>query len=281
MPVRTARRQVVQNGRRLSFTDASHGEAASVIVFLHAFPLHSGMWAPQLGDLPAGWRALAPDFRGFGASDSDTDPSGAGSTLDDYAGDIVRLLDDLGVERALFCGLSMGGYTLFTVLRRWVDRVSGIVLADTRATADTGKGIASRLAMLDKLDLEGPPAIASEMLPGLLGETTKRERPAIVQAVSTMVLGAGESGIRHAIRRMMNRPDSVPQLGTITCPALVIVGEEDTLTPARESVALAEGIPAASMAVIPGAGHLSNLERPDAFNAALWWFLASFGVLRG
>ncbi len=275
MPVRITRRHLDEGGHRVSYLDASAGEAASALIFLHAFPLHAGMWAPQLEALPPGWRAIAFDFRGFGLSDPDPESRDAEVTLDDLAADAVRLLDHLEIPRAVFCGLSMGGYTLLALLRQHPERISGMVLADTKATADTEAGVTSRMAMLDRLEREGPSAIAAEMLPGLLGESTKRERPEIVQDVTRLLRAASTSGIGDAIRRMMRRQDSTALLPRVTCPTQVIVGEEDVLTPVAASQAIHEAVPFSMLATIPAAGHLSNLEQPDLFNAVLGRFLQS------
>jgi 3-oxoadipate enol-lactonase len=274
------RTHVSLGGRRLSFLDGDPGDAGNTIVFLHAFPLHAGMWAPQIQDLPAGWRAVAPDFRGFGLSEGDADGHDAAMTMDDYAADVAGLLDQLAISRAVCCGLSMGGYALFALLRRCPERIQGIVLADTRSAADTAAGVAGRQAMLERLAKDVPPAIAAQMLPGLLGESTRRERPAVVQDVARMLGGASATGIGGAVRRMMSRPDSTPLLASIACPTLVVVGDEDTLTPAADSRAMQAAIPGSTLTVIPAAGHLSNLERPDAFNGALWRFLGGLASER-
>jgi 3-oxoadipate enol-lactonase len=275
MPVRMTSQHIIVDGRRVSYLDASHGDNGRAIVFLHAFPLHAGMWAPQLEAIPPGWRGLAPDFRGFGLSDGDPEASGGEVALDDFATDVARLLDSLNITDAVFCGLSMGGYTLFPLLRLCPERIAGIVMADTKAAGDSQAGVAGRVAMLEKLKREGAAAITAQMLPGLLGETSKRERPAVVQEVTRLMGAASAGAIGHAIRRMMRRGDSTPMLAGIRCPTLVLVGEEDTLTPLPDSQALHRAIPASSLAIIAGAGHLSNLERPGTFNAELGRFLSA------
>ncbi len=283
--MRITRRQTTVGGRRLSYLAASRDtpgtdrraapDGARAVVFLHAFPVHAGMWAPQLEAIPEGWMALAPDVRGFGLSDPDPAPRAQDASLDDVAADVIALLDDVGVERAVFCGLSMGGYTLLALWRQHAARVSGMVLADTRATGDSEAGRAGRAAMLDLLDREGPAAVTAQMAPKLIGDTTMRERPAVAREVARLMSAASAEAIGYAVVGMMRRPDSTPLLAGVRCPTLVVVGDEDGLTPLPEAHALHEGIPGAALAIIPGAGHLSNLERPDAFNAALRWFLGA------
>jgi pimeloyl-ACP methyl ester carboxylesterase len=267
-------RQLVVGGRTVRYLAAGPiGQPASagVVVFLHAFPLNAGMWAGQLAALPAGWAALAPDFRGFGESTADTHglPPRADADLDDYVDDVLAVLDAERVPRAVVCGCSMGGYTAFALLRRAADRAAGFVLVDTRATADTERDRGSRSAMLELLAAQGPGAIAESMLPRLLGATTQAGGPGAAAMVRGLAGAASASGVGHAIVRMMNRADATPLLGSISRPTLVIAGEEDVLIPAAEAEALTRGIPGSRLAMIPRAGHLPNLEQPEAFNAML------------
>lgn len=247
-----------------------------LVVFLHAFPLDSRMWEPQLGAIPADWDSWCPDFRGFGdaAPDAVDESSCLSSSLDDYASDVLQELNARGVERAVFCGCSMGGYVALAVLRLAPERVAGLVLADTRATADTPQGRANRLAMLDVVDREGPEAVVSQMAQKLVGQTTRDSRPEVNHEIARMSSRATAGGIRQAIIRMLNRPDSTAALSEFDGPVLVIVGAEDELTPVADAEAMAAASPAAALVVVPGAGHLANLEAPDAFNAALRAFLA-------
>ncbi len=254
-----------------------------VIVFLHAFPLDSEMWRPQLAALPPGWTGLAPDFRGFGDAPSDVGGTTRepGASLDDYAADIVARMDAGGIDSAVFCGCSMGGYTALALLRRHPERVSALVLADTKMTADADAARAGRLAMLEQLDREGAASVADGLVPKLLGPTTIRTRPAVVAAVRAMAARASGAAIGHAVIRLMNRPDSTAVLAAFAGPVLVVVGEEDALTPRADAEAMARVAPAARLAVIPGAGHLSNLEHPAAFNAALSRFLVEMAASPG
>jgi len=249
------------------------GEPAplGVVVFLHAFPLNAGMWAGQLAALPPGWAAVAPDFRGFGASapDSAELPPRADADLNDYVDDVLAVMDAERVRRGVVCGCSMGGYTAFALLRRAADRLAGLVLVDTRATADTARDRASRAAMLELLAAQGPAVIAEQMLPRLLGESTRAAGTAVEGEVRRLAGAATPSGVGHAIVRMMNRADATPILAAVACPTLVVAGEEDVLIPAAEAEVLKRGIPGSRLVMIPRAGHLPNLEQPDAFNAVL------------
>jgi 3-oxoadipate enol-lactonase len=268
------RSQVQLGDRVISYLDVPGPEAVQprVLVLLHAFPLAASMWQPQLAALPAGWRAIAPDLRGFGQS-SPGDPS-ASAAIDDYAEDLVGLLDHLGIDRVVLGGLSMGGYGAFAALRRAPDRVQGLVLADTRAQADGESARASRDAMIEVLAQGGASAVFERMEAGLLGATTRASRPDVVTRVRDMALAQPVDGIRRGIQRLKSRPDSTPLLSAITFPTLVIVGEEDQITGVDVAREMHRQVRGADLAIISGAGHLSNLEQPGGFNEVLFRFLS-------
>jgi 3-oxoadipate enol-lactonase len=238
-------------------------------VLLHAFPLNARMWEPQLALAADGWRIVAPHLRGFDRGV--TDPPA--STVDDYAGDVIDLLDALHVEDAVIGGLSMGGYAAFAILRHALRYVRGLILADTRSQADTPEGVEGRKRMLQLLAEKGPPAVVDEMIPKLLGASTRASQPALVDRVRALALSSSPEAIAGAIRALMTRPDSTPLLPTIHCPTLIVVGEEDTLTPPALSEGMHRAIAGSELVIVPGAGHLSSLEQPDAFNSALARFL--------
>ncbi len=259
--------------RTIAYLDSAPGAAdRRALVLLHAFPLGAGMWEPQMRSVPEGWRLITPDLRGFGGT---TDPDSSSPSIDDYAQDVIDLLSEMGVTRAVIGGCSMGGYATFAVVRKAPDLVEGLVLADTRAGADSPEGRANRRTMLALVDREGPSGVAREMMNGLVGATTREADPTVESTVRRFIKQQSPHAIRGAIVRMMDRPDSTPLLGVLTMPALVVVGEEDTLTPVEESRKMVEAMPAATLDIIPKAGHLSNLEQPERFNAALAAFLGT------
>lgn len=242
------------------------------LLLLHGFPHDRSLWAAQLAAPPRGARMLAPDLPGFGESASAEVPS-----LEHWADWVASVLDALGIDRAVVGGLSMGGYLAFAFWRRHPQRVAGLVLADTRAGADSLDGQEKRVAMQAQVLKEGPAAIAAAMLPGMVGKTTRAERPRAVEYLDAMMRRASVAAIHDALEAMRTRRDSTPTLPTITVPTLVICGDEDALTPVKESQAMHAAIPDAQLAVIPGAGHASCVEHPAAFNAVLsGWLQARF-----
>ena len=244
------------------------------VLLIHGFPLNAEMWRPQLERVPDGWRFVAPDLRGFGPAAA-PGPEAAPATVDDFAGDLVVLLDRLHIDRAVIGGLSMGGYVTFALFRRSPERFSGIVLADTKSPADTPEGREGRRKMIELVRASGASAVADQMLPKLLGATSTTARPELQAQVRRMIESTSVPAIAGALEALSTRPDSTPDLARITYPALIVVGAEDVLTPVADAEAMDRRIARSSLVVLPGAGHLSNLESPDAFSKALADFLAS------
>jgi len=256
------------NGISIAYSDEGTGLP---IVFLHAFPLNRTMWATQEKALSSQFRIITIDLRGHGESDAPL----WRYTLDQSADDVSTLLDHLGIQRALFVGLSMGGYILFAFYRKHAARVKGLVLADTRAQADTEEGRDGRFRMAQTAYKKGPSAIADLMIPKLLSPQTIEKRPDLVQQVRAMIENNQISGIAGDLMAMAERPDSVPLLSQITCPAQIIVGELDQATPPSDAKLMADQIPNASLAVVPRAAHLANLEQPEAFNQIIAIFASA------
>jgi 3-oxoadipate enol-lactonase len=240
------------------------------VVFLHAFPLNRTMWDPQVGALVAECRCIPIDFRGFGDSTS-VGPF----TIDGYADDVIGVLDTLQIERAVMVGLSMGGYVAFALWRRYRERIRGLVLADTRAVADTVETVERRRAMIDVAEDQGSAGVANMQIAGLMGKTTRDKRPDIYDAIHRMMAQAPVEGIIGALEAMIERPDSTSTLATIDVPTLIVVGDEDVLTPAKDARIMQASVPGSRLEILKQAGHLSNVERPAAFNTVVSEFVGS------
>ncbi len=255
------------NGQPIGYDDVGSGVP---VLFLHGFPHTRALWSPQLGALAASARTIAIDLRGFGES-----APGVVGSVDDYADDAIALLDALGVERAVIVGLSMGGYASFALWRRHRERVRALVLCDTRATPDTEAALADRRAMQAMAQERGSTSVANQMITGMVGRTTRAKHPELADELHRMMSIAPVTAIVGALDAMMTRPDSTPTLASIDVPALVIVGDEDVLTPVRDARAMHLAIAGSRLEVIAGAGHVSNMERPATFNHVLSEFLVS------
>jgi 3-oxoadipate enol-lactonase len=263
--------QTQVNGITIAYND--HGVGLP-IVFLHAFPLNRSMWARQEAALSSQFRVITIDLRGHGESDA---PLWC-YTLEQSAADVCALLDRLSIQQAIFTGLSMGGYILFAFYRKYAARVKGLILADTKAQADTAEGKDGRFQMAQTAYKKGPSAIADIMLPKLLDPATIQTNPDLARQVRVMIEGNQISGIFGDLMAMAERPDSIPLLKQITCPTQIIVGELDQATPPSDAKLMADQIPNAHLAIIPNAAHLANLEQPEAFNDIVVTFAQELNI---
>lgn len=261
---------VTLNGVRTAYKDT--GSGAPDVLLVHGFPLNSRMWDPQVAALSERFRSIAPDLRGFGHSDAPEDA--AAYSMDAYADDLKMLLDHLDVPRVVLVGLSMGGYIAFAFLRKYPDAVSALVLADTRAEADSDEGIRKREAQQSQIREEGTAGVVETLTAALLSDRTKEKKPDVVEVVKQLMNNPA-SGFVGALEAMKRRVDSTADLEKISVPTLVLVGEHDTIAPPDASRSMHERIADSRLVVVPEAGHLSNLEAPDAFNGALAEFLLS------
>ena len=253
-------------GIELTYTDAGRGPA---VVFLHGFPFDRSMWRGQVERLSADFRVIAPDLRGHGESTLTSEPS----TMEVLAEDVAALLDELNVPRAVVCGLSMGGYVALALYRAHPSRVRALVLADTRSKADTEDARRTREENARRALAEGMSPIVDSMLPKLLSESTRENEPEVVARVREMMSGVSPEGAAAALRGMALRRDQTDLLASIDVPALVVVGSEDAVTPPSEAEAMHALIEGSRLRVIEGAGHVSNVERPEEFDRALAEFL--------
>ena len=251
----------------IAFDDVGSGLP---VVFLHAFPLNRTMWDPQVTALVAECRCIAVDLRGLGES-ADAEPY----SMDRYADDVAGLLDTLQIERAVIVGLSLGGYVAFALWRRHRRRIRALVLADTRSGPDTIEVATRRREMMVIAETQGSTAVANMQISGVVGKTTRDRRPDIFDATHRMMAQAPVAGIIGGLEAMIHRPDSTMTCTTIDVPTLIIVGDEDVLTPPKEARRLHASIVGSRLEVLQQAGHLSNIERPAAFNTVLREFLAS------
>jgi pimeloyl-ACP methyl ester carboxylesterase len=244
------------------------------VVLLHAFPLSSAMWLEQRNDLAADARLVTPDLRGFGGSQLGYDEP----SLDHVADDVAALLDRLSLDLVVLGGLSMGGYAAMAFLRRHPGRVRGLLLADTKASADPEAARANRHRIADELDASGSTQVLlDDVLPALTGDTTKAEQPLVHGRIRALVEAAPPAAAAWAQRAMAARPDSLDTLRAVDVPALVVVGAEDALAPPADAQAMVDALPDARLVVVPKAGHLSAVERPEAFDAAVRGWLGSLG----
>jgi 3-oxoadipate enol-lactonase len=264
---------VTLNGIEMEWRERGEGDA---IVFVHGFPFNSAMWEPQLAQLPPGWWGIAPDLRGFGASmDGPEDVY----SMELFARDLAALLDYLEIERAVVCGLSMGGYIAFEFWRLFPDRVRALVLCDTRCDADSPDAKQARSRLAERVRVEGTGPVVEALLPKVVALTTRMTQPGVVQFVRAMMQETPPETMARALIGMAERNDAEPVLRTIDVPVLVVMGADDAITGRGPLEMLARGIRGARMETIENAGHLPNLEQTTAYNRVLAAFLTGLPVL--
>jgi pimeloyl-ACP methyl ester carboxylesterase len=258
--------ELLPGGLEVAYDEAGTGVP---LLFIHGWPHNRTLWAAQISGLPTQARCLAPDLRGFGG----TTVRGPYS-IDQYADDLVQLMDARGVERAVVCGLSMGGYVALAMLRRHRERLRGLILTSTRATADTPEGREKRTRLINFVEQHGVDALAGRQLRSMVGSTTFEHRPAVREALRQLMAEAPQDGVVGGLRAMAQREDSTELLPTIDFPTLVVGGAEDSFTPPDELRAMAGRIPRSRFELLAGGGHVCPYERPGAFNHVVAEFLS-------
>ena len=242
------------------------GTGDRALVLLHGYPFDHSMWRPQLRDLAEEARIIAPDLRGLGKSEwNDADSA----SMRTHAEDTIAWMDAQGIQRAVVAGLSMGGYIAFEVWRRAPQRVAGLVLLDTKAEPDSPEAREARDKQKEEIARGGMAAICDGTIQRVLGKTTREIGGSVVEHVRRMILTTKPEGARGALDALRDRPSSVPDLPGISVPTIVVVGEEDELTPVSVAQKMAAGIPGAELRVIPRVGHVSSLESPSEVTRAL------------
>jgi 3-oxoadipate enol-lactonase len=254
------------NDIQIAYDDVGSGPA---IVLVHGYPFNRTMWDEQVALLRDKYRVVRLDLRGHGQSESSKGPA----TMNLMAQDMASLLDQLNISRAVLVGLSMGGYVTLAFYGLFPTRVEKLVLADTRAQADTEEGKKVRAEQAQKILAEGMGGIADMMLPKLLAPETVSKRPEVVKRVRAMMLQTKPEGAASALGGMAVREDQTERLSEIKVPTLILVGREDAITPVADSEKMHAAIAGSRFLVIENAGHVSNIEQPEQFNRVLSDFL--------
>ncbi|WP_020416810.1 alpha/beta fold hydrolase [Amycolatopsis sp. ATCC 39116] len=252
----------------IGYDDKGSGPA---LVLVHGHPFDRSMWRPQLDHFSErGWRVIAPDLRGYG----ETTVVPGKTPLETFARDLAGLLDRLDVGEFVLGGLSMGGQIVMECHRLFPERIRALVLADTSPRAETAEGKRNRTEMAERLLREGLWPYADEVLTKMVAPANVAAMPDVAEHVHRMMRSTAPEGAAAALRGRAERPDYVPTLAGVRVPALVVVGDQDEYTPVAEAEFLHSLIPGAELAVIEGAAHMPNLERPAEFNSTLASFLA-------
>ncbi|HEY6192905.1 MAG TPA: alpha/beta fold hydrolase [Bacteroidota bacterium] len=250
--------------------EVSGPRAGLPVVFVHGFPFDRRMWMPQLEALKEQYYAVTYDIRGFGASDA-----GDGQySVEYFVDDLIGLLDHLKIPKAVVAGLSMGGYIALRAIERHPDRFRGVILADTRSEPDTNEGKVNRAAQARSVKRDGMKKFADAFLRAAFHPETPERLPEVVRGIRQVIEQTSPVAAAGTLLALAARTDTTPLLFTLTIPALILVGQNDTITPPAASSAMREKIPGAELHIISRAGHLSNLENAEEFNRHLLHFLA-------
>ena len=258
------------NGIGIGYDDLGPADARAVI-FLHGFPFNRTMWRSQMQRLAGRCRVIACDLRGYG----ETETGEAAFSMELFTNDLLGLMDALRIERAVLCGISLGGCIALEAAERRPERFSALILCGCRCSADTPEEQARKLAAVKAIKDEGVPNFAEALLGRLFAPKTYETAPEVVAAVRTMMLQSSPLSLERTLLAMRVREETCSKLPELRMPVLLLVGETDGVTPPENAAYMKEHFPHAHLSVIPGTGHLSNLENPDAFNAELERFIAA------
>ena len=255
------------NGFEMAYDDRGEG---SPVILLHGFPLCRKMWEKQrVALVEAGYRVITPDLRGFGESEATESGYGMASLADDVA----ALMERLGLGQAVVGGMSMGGYVLLSLLENHYERLSAALFIVTRGVDDDEKGKEKRTALAEVVKGGHPEAVSEAFEKILFAGGTKEDQPWIIEEVTGWMKSTDPRALIGGLTGMRDRKNYLPLLNHFTLPTLVIGGEEDITIPPENAEALAEGLPNSTLKILPKAGHMANMEQPDAFNEALLEFL--------
>jgi len=260
-------RKALIGGSQLVWDEVGSGPS---VLLIHGFPLCRALWRPQVTALTAaGYHVIVPDLRGFGDSDTDSGIASIGR----YTDDLIELIDLLELEKVVGVGMSMGGYVLLDLCRRFTSRLSAAVFVVTRCLPDDEQGKQRRYQLARDAQLHGPQAVADPFLDVLVPEALRKSRPKLAEEVYGWMVSTSTLGLASGLLAMADRADATGWLGEIKIPSLVIGAADDLAIPPEHSKMISEGIRDSRLTIIPDAGHLANLESPTAFNRALLMFL--------
>lgn len=251
------------------------GEGNVPVIFVHGFPFDKSMWQGQLEFLQSAYRVIAFDIRGFGKS---TDENSSLS-IDLFTDDLIAFMDQLNIEKAVICGLSMGGYITLNAYQRFPDRFEALILADTQCIADTAEAKGKRYKMISEIETNGVADFNEGFIKNVFYEDSFTNKKEVVEELRNIVYANSKHTIQEGLKALAERSETCSTLGKITIPTLIICGKEDTVTPLAQSAAMKESISGATLEIIENAGHVSNLEQPDEFNKHLLDFLKAVNIV--
>jgi pimeloyl-ACP methyl ester carboxylesterase len=254
------------NGITISYDDKGKGMP---IIFIHGFPFNKSAWQPQLEYLQKFYRVIAYDIRGFGNSTLGDEVT----SIDLFATDLVQFMDALKIQKAIVCGLSMGGYILMNAVSRFPDRFEAIILSDTQCGADSAEAREKRYKTIEQIEARGIDEFAANYVQNIFTKKTLENRKEIVEEVKNMILSTSPRTISATLKALAERRESCNLLKRVSVPAMILCGKDDTVTPLSQSELLFNTLQGSRMHTIQNAGHMANLEEPEIFNDHIHTFL--------
>lgn len=260
---------LIVNNCNVSYNDEGP-EGAPIIVFIHGFPLNKSMWDKQVNALKDDYRVIAYDIRGHGNSEVGT----VNFSIDLFVNDLLSFMDALKIEKTILCGLSMGGYIALNAVENHPERFTALILSDTNCTADTPEAKEKRMNTIISIKKNGVEKLADDLLPNLFAAESFISNLEEIAAVKEMIVTTTIPSLNKSLHALANRKETCSKLAKIKVPVLILVGEEDKITPPEAAIAMQEKIKDSSLQLIPHAGHLSNMENENEFNSQLEKFIA-------
>lgn len=254
---------------QLSYDDV--GEGSIPIIFLHGFPFDKSMWQEQLDFLESSHRLISCDIRGFGKSTDEETPL----SIDLFADDLIHFMDRLSIDKAILCGLSMGGFIALNALKRFPEYFEALILCNTQCIADTYQVQDKRYKTIDEIESNGVADFNEGFIKSVFCKDSIANKKALVEQLRSVVYANSEHIIKEGLIALAERSETCSHLSEINIPTLIICGREDQVTPLAQSEFMNAGIKGSTLHVIDNAGHVSNLEQPDVFNKHLLDFLTS------
>jgi pimeloyl-ACP methyl ester carboxylesterase len=257
------------NGVTICYDDLGTGMIP--VLFIHGFPFDKSSWQPQMEFLKNAQRIIAYDIRGFGKSTADNEKP----SMSLFADDLIKLMDALEIDKAVVCGLSMGGYILLNAVNRYPERFKAIILSDTQCIADSPEGKEKRYKTIEHIEAGGLNDFADGFIKNVFCQESLDIKKELVEKIKTIVLTTAPATIAATLAGLAERSETCSSLNKISVPALILCGKEDKVTPLAQSEILHQHITGSTLHSIAQAGHLSNLEQPEIFNQQLTKFISS------
>lgn len=258
------------NNCSLSYNDEGP-EGAPIIIFIHGFPLNKSMWDKQVKALKDNYRVIAYDIRGHGNSEVGT----VNFSIDLFVNDLLSFMDTLEIEKTILCGLSMGGYIALNAVENHPERFNALVLSDTNCTADTSEAKEKRMNTIESIKENGLDKFANDLIINLFAAESFKKNSEEIPVVKEMIVKTTTQSLFKSLHALAGRKETCSKLTEIKVPVLILVGEEDKITPPEVASALQEKIKDSQLSIIEHAGHLSNMENEDEFNNQLMKFIGN------